>query len=98
MLFSGSGKRRAYASIHMKIRMFVIYAIFAKLLYAFVFAYAQKLLPYKPLLTLWHKIWILTGDASVRHFSWHLKSVILDKQENLSIIYHSIEVCHISQP
>ena len=34
MWFSGSGKRRAYASIHiMKIRMFVIDAIFAKLLY-----------------------------------------------------------------
>ena len=56
MWFSGSGKKRAYASIHMKIRMLVIYAIFAMLLYAFVFAYAEKLLPYKPLLTLRHKI------------------------------------------
>ena len=56
MWFSGSGKRRANASIHMKIRMLVIYAIFAMLLNAFVFAYAEKLLPYKPLLTLRHKI------------------------------------------
>ena len=47
---SGSGKSRAYASIHiMKIRMLVIYAIFANLLYASVFAYAEKPLPYKPL-------------------------------------------------
>ena len=47
MWFSGSGKRRAYASIHiMKIRMFVINAIFAKLLYTFVFANAEKLFYY----------------------------------------------------
>ena len=45
--FSASSKRKAYASIHiMKIRMFVIDAIFAKLLYAFVFAYAEKLFNY----------------------------------------------------
>ena len=47
MWFSGSGKRRAYASIHiMKIRMFVIDAIFEKLLYTFVFANAEKLFYY----------------------------------------------------
>ena len=47
MWFSGSGKRRAYASIHiMKIRMFVIDAIFAKLLYTFVFTNAEKLFYY----------------------------------------------------
>ena len=42
--FSGSGERRAKASIHIiKIRMFVIHSIFTKLLYTFVFAYAEKL-------------------------------------------------------
>ena len=45
--FSGSGKSRAYASIHiMKIRMFVINAIFPKLFWVFVFAYAEKLFYY----------------------------------------------------
>ena len=47
MWFSGSGKSRVYAGIHiMKIRMFVINAIFAKLFYVFVFAYAEKLFYY----------------------------------------------------
>ena len=47
MWFSGSGKSRAYASIHiMKIRMFVINAIFAKLFYVFVSAYGKKLFYY----------------------------------------------------
>ena len=47
MWFTGSVKRRAYASILiMKIRMFVIDAIFAKLLYTFVFANAEKLFYY----------------------------------------------------